>query len=255
MYEENIPISQAIHVSTSPERIRNFCPESKNAHTMAAAFHRLCQSHTHVFLAGPAGSDFELWAREYDCARSGGEESLLVLEPGMLEKGRINDLLSLCNRKSLPSAILVEGLDRMRAREQEVLNHHLSDGEPWPTVFFYALPDFPVDGSVPSGYPEFLAKRAREALFEIPALSRRRCDMAHFVWNLIEEYSQRVGWSKLSAFDDDAIALLVDYGWPGNYTEIKRVIRLLVRTCETGGMVTRDVLENAILTLSTSPIA
>lgn len=79
--------------------------------------------------------------------------------------------------------------------------------------------------------------------------------MAHFVWNLIEEYSQRVGWSKLSAFDDDAIALLVDYGWPGNYTEIKRVIRLLVRTCETGGMVTRDVLENAILTLSTSPIA
>jgi nitrogen regulation protein NR(I) len=57
----------------------------------------------------------------------------------------------------------------------------------------------------------------------LPPLRDRREDIPLLVSHFIEKYNRRLG-KKVERIDDDALQLLVDYGWPGNIRELENLM-------------------------------
>jgi nitrogen regulation protein NR(I) len=57
----------------------------------------------------------------------------------------------------------------------------------------------------------------------LPPLRDRREDIPLLVGHFIEKYNRRLG-KKVERIDDDALKLLVDYGWPGNIRELENLM-------------------------------
>jgi DNA-binding NtrC family response regulator len=57
----------------------------------------------------------------------------------------------------------------------------------------------------------------------LPPLRDRREDIPLLVAHFIEKYDRRLGKS-VERIDDDALQLLVDYGWPGNIRELENLM-------------------------------
>jgi two-component system, NtrC family, response regulator AtoC len=57
----------------------------------------------------------------------------------------------------------------------------------------------------------------------LPPLRDRREDIPLLVSHFIEKYNRRLGKS-VERIDDDALQLLVDYGWPGNIRELENLM-------------------------------
>jgi len=57
----------------------------------------------------------------------------------------------------------------------------------------------------------------------LPPLRDRREDIPLLVGHFIEKYNRRLG-KRVERIDDDALALLVEYGWPGNIRELENLM-------------------------------
>jgi two-component system response regulator AtoC len=57
----------------------------------------------------------------------------------------------------------------------------------------------------------------------LPPLRDRREDIPLLVGHFIEKYNRRLG-KRVERIDDDALRLLVDYGWPGNIRELENLM-------------------------------
>jgi two-component system response regulator AtoC len=86
---------------------------------------------------------------------------------------------------------------------------------------------------------EIEAGRFREDLFyrlnvvpiTLPPLRERREDIPLLVEHFREKYNQRLGKS-IEGFDDDAIACLLAYPWPGNIRELENMVERTLLFCE-----------------------
>lgn len=64
----------------------------------------------------------------------------------------------------------------------------------------------------------------------VPPLRERREDIPHLVRYFVHQFHQHEGWEP-RLFDDEAMALLQQYDWPGNIRELKNIVeRVLIMT-------------------------
>jgi two-component system response regulator AtoC len=69
----------------------------------------------------------------------------------------------------------------------------------------------------------------------LPALRERREDIPLLVSHFIGKYNRRLG-KKVEGIDDDALRLLVDYGWPGNIRELENLMERSVLFADGPGI-------------------
>jgi DNA-binding NtrC family response regulator len=87
---------------------------------------------------------------------------------------------------------------------------------------------------------EIRAGRFREDLFyrlsvlpvTIPALRKRRRDIAPLVYHFIKRIARSEGKTDISAIHREALALLCEYEWPGNIRELENAIFRAIVLCD-----------------------
>ncbi len=65
---------------------------------------------------------------------------------------------------------------------------------------------------------------------ELPPLRKRRNDIALLAGHFLSEFSKKLGKGILS-FSDEAMALLMNYGWPGNVRQLQNAIQFALIKC------------------------
>jgi nitrogen regulation protein NR(I) len=81
-------------------------------------------------------------------------------------------------------------------------------------------------------FREDLYYRLNVVPIHLPPLRERRDDIPLLVTHFIEKYNKRLG-KKVERLDDDAIALLMAYGWPGNIRELENLMERSVLFADT----------------------
>ncbi len=72
-------------------------------------------------------------------------------------------------------------------------------------------------------FREDLYYRLKVILIEMPALRERQRDIPDLIHHFMARYSKRTG-KHLTAISDEAMALLLNYSWPGNIRELENAI-------------------------------
>jgi hypothetical protein len=231
-----------------------FCPESRNARTIVDGFLLMCESYHQVFLTGPQGSEFHLLLKEYVITNGTSADEIMHLQPSILEERFLADLVNMTPQGKDPILVSIElepGLDLINER---VLLRFLDNPSFHQAKLVVCMPGFD-PYSHDHAYPETLSQRAKDALFIMPALRDRPADIAHFFRNLIQAYCGFAWRTEPLVVDENAIDLILEYPWPGNYGELQWVARILASTFHAEKRITRSRLEDVLLLGRTSPIS
>jgi two-component system response regulator AtoC len=71
-------------------------------------------------------------------------------------------------------------------------------------------------------------------------LRERKDDMLDILMAYISRYSTKYG-KQIDSISFDALKMICDYSWPGNYHELECVIENAVLACETGAVTIKDI--------------
>ncbi len=74
----------------------------------------------------------------------------------------------------------------------------------------------------------------------VPGLRERKEDMPDILMACIDRYSAKYG-KIIDGISFDALKMICDYGWPGNYRELECVIENAVIACESGEITLKDI--------------
>lgn len=91
-------------------------------------------------------------------------------------------------------------------------------------------------------FREDLYYRLNVLRISIPALKKRKEDIPLLADRFLNIYTQRLKKSDIS-ISDDAYALLQQYDYPGNVRELENIIERAVNICESGSVITTDILK------------
>lgn len=91
--------------------------------------------------------------------------------------------------------------------------------------------------------------RLQRMLISLPPLRERVVDIPLLAKHLLRKYSKRLGKDYIQNFDDDAIAVLQAYSWPGNIRELENAVEYATTTCN-GKVVSKYNLPPHILTMT-----
>ncbi len=211
-----------------------------------------------VVVCGPAGSGrlellrwiYSRWSQPAN--RSG---QLLVLDGGLLSPELIQSSLSAFyqslntpgvpgteSRDTARAMILLHQLDRMSAATQQYLLqqfHAAGESIRWgATVTESTSREAP-----PRGSGE-LQERLSVLRVELPPLQCRREDMPEMALALLRELRPR---QTLQGIEPEVLQLFADYDWPGQWDELRQVIRQGAEAAQ-GPALTRDDLPRYLRT-------
>jgi transcriptional regulator with PAS, ATPase and Fis domain len=74
----------------------------------------------------------------------------------------------------------------------------------------------------------------------VPNLRDRKEDMPEILGAYIEKYTVKYG-KKIEGIGIDALKIMNNYGWPGNYRELECGIENAVMVCENGSLTLKDI--------------
>jgi two-component system response regulator HydG len=137
--------------------------------------------------------------------------------------------------KAAGGTILVENVDRLPIELQPDLSNALRKVKGEARFLFTTTTD--LDGAVASGgFDESLFYRISTQTIDCPSLERRLEDIPLFAKSILQ------GTGKESVkISDDALRLLQNYGWPGNFAEFRQVIENAAADCSDDTIEVSDL--------------
>jgi UDP-3-O-acyl N-acetylglucosamine deacetylase len=90
-------------------------------------------------------------------------------------------------------------------------------------------------------FPEVLAELMGQQIVRVPTLRERAEDIPLFVSHFLKEASEEFD-RDISGIDEEAMARLMDYPWPGNVKELKILIEHVVMTAPGPRITVNDLL-------------
>ena len=227
-----------------------FCKESKNSQRIVEAFKRFSDERAVIFMAGPEGSEFELLQREYLATNPTDIDRVFQLEPEAISDVHREALLKLDPDLQNANGISITVRGSLSdSVEQELIA--FADEPPFPGAkIWICLPGYEVGSA--STLSEDLQAKANHSLFVIPPLKNRHSDIAWFAAQELKDFRKEP--MPASPFSDEAIDLLMSYEWPGNYQELKQVMRVLALKIVPNGEISGDQMEEVIGLARTLPI-
>jgi hypothetical protein len=224
--------------------MRFYCSESENSRLIVDRFKETCDASGLIFLSGPRGSDFYPLVREYVLGSNWSEDSLIVCSYTSLSEGILGDIAALLKRK-MPKVILVRLPRNLDEIEEKELIQFLENPAFSSAKWILAIEDLdPYEQENP--YSDLLVEKAKEAMFVLPALTKRHADLAKFAVSALHEAENKTRGSKDFGFSDDAIELMLKYPWPGNYEELSSVMRVIGSSYDPSSPISEELLEQTI---------
>ena len=252
---ELAPVSEKLAPTLELEQLVGAAPEFRAALAVAA---KSARNRLPVFIVGEAGTGKETVARAIHAASLRAKGPLLTLDCKAIPANIIDSELFGHEKGAFPGAfapktgklvqadggtLILHEVLALPADTQERLDRMLATGEVRPVglngsnsvdVRVIATSSRPL----PEDFHEGLAERISATAVVLPPLRERSGDIPALVRHLLSRIVEQAGLKPLS-IGNDALSLLMRYGWPGNVRQLSGVLFRAALQCD-GSALTAD---------------
>jgi DNA-binding NtrC family response regulator len=252
---ELAPVSEKLAPALELEQLVGAAPEFRAALAVAA---KSARNRLPVLIVGEPGTGKETMARAIHAASLRAKGPLLTLDCKAIAANIIDSELFGHDKGAFPGAfaaktgklvqadggtLILDEITALPPETQERLDRMLATGEVRPVGLngSYSVDVRVIATSgrpLPEDFNEGLAERIGATAVVLSPLRERSGDIPALVRHLLSRVAEQAGLKPLS-IGDDALSLLMRYGWPGNVRQLAGVLFRAALQCE-GSSLTAD---------------
>ena len=245
---ELAPVSEKLAPELSLEQLIGAAPEFRSALAVAA---KAARNRLPILIIGEPGSGKETIARAIHSASLRAKGPLLALDCKAVPANIIDSELFGHEKGAFPGAfaaktgkivqadggtLLLDEIGSLPEETQERLDRVLATGEVRPVGLngSYSVDVRVIATSsraLPEDFNAGLAERIGTTTVLLPPLRERSGDIPALVRHLLARFSDQTGLRPLS-IGNDALAILMRYGWPGNVRQLAGVLFRAALHCD-----------------------
>ncbi len=249
---ELAPVSEKLAPALALEQLIGAAPEFRTALAVAA---KSARNRLPVLLIGEAGTGKETVARAIHAASLRAKGPLLTLDCKAVPANIIDSELLGHEKGAFPGAfaaktgrlvqanggtLVLDEISALPAETQEVLDRVLATGEVRPVGLNGSHSvDVRViatnSRALPEDFDAGLAERISATAVTLPPLRERSGDIPALARHLLNRLAEQTGLKPLS-IGNDALAILMRYGWPGNVRQLAGVLFRAALLCEDSAL-------------------
>jgi len=245
---ELAPVSEKLAPELSLEQLIGAAPEFRSALAVAA---KAARNRLPIMIIGEPGTGKETISRAIHSASLRAKGCLLLLDCKAVPANIIDSELFGHEKGAFPGAfaakigkivqadggtLLLDEIASLPPETQERLDRVLATGEVRPVGLngSYSVDVRVIATSsrtLPEDFHAGLAERLGATTVNLPSLRERSGDIPALVRHLLARFSDQTGLRPLS-IGNDALAVLMRYGWPGNVRQLSGVLFRAALHCE-----------------------
>jgi DNA-binding NtrC family response regulator len=261
---ELAPVSEKLAPPLALEQLIGAAPEFRAALAVAA---KSARTRLPVLIIGESGTGRETIARAIHGASLRAKGPLLSLDCKAVAANIIDSELFGHEKGAFPGAftaktgklvqadcgtLMLDEVGLLPSETQELLDRVLATGEVRPVGLngSYSVDVRAIATSsrpLPEDFHPGLAERIGATTVHLPPLRERSGDIPELARHLLQRLAEQTGMKPLS-IGNDALAVLMRYGWPGNVRQLAGVLFRAALQCEESSLTAQHFPHIAIQT-------
>lgn len=253
---ELIPVSEKLAPELSLEQLVGASPEYRAALAVAA---KAARNRLPILIIGEPGTGKETVARAIHAASLRARGPMVVVDCKAVPANVVDSELFGHVKGAFPGAfaekhgrmleadmgsLVLDEIAALPQSTQETLDRVLATGEVRPVgcngsssidVRLIATSSIPL----PESFNQMLGERICVTVVNLPPLRERSADIPALARHLLQRFAEQELIPPLS-IGNDALAVLMRYGWPGNVRQLASVLFRAGLQCERGGLTAED---------------
>src|SRR3954453_19432008 len=253
---ELAPVSEKLAPPLALEQLIGAAPEFRAALAVAA---KSARTRLPVLIIGESGTGRETIARAIHSASLRAKGPLLSLDCKAVAANIIDSELFGHEKGAFPGAftaktgklvqadcgtLILDEVGLLPGETQELLDRVLATGEVRPVGLngSYSVDVRVIATSsrpLPEDFHAGLAERIGATTVHLPPLRERSGDIPELARHLLQRLAEQTGLKTLS-IGNDALAVLMRYGWPGNVRQLAGVLFRAALQCDESSLTAQD---------------
>ena len=253
---EMIPVSEKLAPALSLEQLVGSSPQYRTALAVAA---KAARNRLPILIVGEPGTGKETVARAIHSASLRARGPLVIVDCKAVPGNVVDSELFGHVKGAFPGAfaeksgrmleadmgtLVLDEIGALPQSTQETLDRVLATGEVRPVgcngsssvdIRLIATSSAPLAES----FNQMLGERISVTVVSLPPLRDRSADIPNLARHLLQRFAEQELIPPLS-IGNDALAVLMRYGWPGNVRQLASVLFRAGLQCDRGGLTAED---------------
>jgi DNA-binding NtrC family response regulator len=253
---EMTPFAEKLAPALSLDQLVGATPEFRSSLAVAA---KAARNRLPILIHGEPGTGKECFARAIHSASLRSKADLVVLDCKSVPANIVDSELFGHEAGAFPGAfaarkgkmvaanggtLLLDNITALAAQTQQALDRALATGEVRPVG---CNGSYSVDvrviatstNRIPDSFDPQLRERLESAVVSLPPLRDRSSDIPALARHLLARFAEQELTRPLS-IDNDALTVLMRYGWPGNVRQLASVLLRAGIECERSSLTVED---------------